>query len=131
MSDLRFKPNVNPGRPHPMLVSALAVAVDTFRTEGKDCVVTSICDGRHRWDSFHYSGMAVDLRSKHLAPDQKDRVLRKLRSRIGDGWDVILEARNDTNEHYHLEFDAGRPIREEYLAQLQENLRDQIDAEAP
>lgn len=129
--ELRFKELVNPGAPHPMVVSALVTVVPIFWDVARTyCLVTSMCDGRHRWDSFHYFNMAFDLRSKHLTADQKDEVLERMRADLGTQWDVILEARGETNEHFHIECEGCRHIRRKYLDQLQSRLHDKVMAKA-
>ena len=74
-----------------------------------DVVITSQKDGTHKPRSgrisLHYSGLAVDIRSKHLTPEQKQRVKVKLRDSLGVDYDVVLEAEGMTNEHFHIEYD--------------------------
>lgn len=126
---LKLKRNVNPSGCHPMLQSALAVALNIFTDFGVDCVVTSMCDsvhgGAHGSPSFHYFGMAADLRSKHLTEEQKDEVWRRLAQELGSDWDVVLEFRGRTQEHFHCELDSAQYNRWTYLKGLQkEFLRD-------
>lgn len=123
---LRFKPNVMPAGAHPVLVSGLAEAARVYRDLGKPCVVTSMCDGRHRWDSFHYTCMAADLRTKNLEDHEKDEAVDALRERLGDAWDVLLEHRGEVNEHIHMEWDKGRSQREAYLSALQEQFYERM-----
>lgn len=125
---LRFKPGVNPAGAHPMLVSALATAADVYRKVGTPCWVTSMCDGIHQSNSFHYMLMAADLRTKNLRPDQKDDVVAALRLRLGEGWDIVLEHRGHTQEHIHMEWDDGREHAERYLSELQENFYERLGA---
>jgi len=63
-------------------------------------VVTSARSGRHMGKSKHYSGMAVDLRSRHLTQDEISAMTLTLREALGIHYDVLFE----TN-HFHVEFD--------------------------
>lgn len=63
-------------------------------------VVTSLYDGTHLPNSFHYKGRAADLRTRHLDAASVDRMWKLLAQTLGPGWDVILES-----DHIHIEFD--------------------------
>lgn len=89
----------------PELLEGLAGAARVFGRAGLPVIVTSLNDGRHRNGSFHYSGRAADLRSKHVARDQKGPMLEALRAELGERFDVLLEDVGGANEHFHLEFD--------------------------
>lgn len=81
-----------------------------------DTVVTSCKDSKHSRRSLHYTGRAVDLRSRTLTEDQKDFVLDKMwKSMAQDvgNYDFLLEHRNQPNEHFHLEYD---PLPREFGA---------------
>jgi hypothetical protein len=71
----------------------------------QDCVITAAADGRHKDGSLHYVGLAIDLRSKNLAPELKRRLLLELRTFFGPRYDIILESEGKAAEHYHLEYD--------------------------
>lgn len=88
------------------MLHALDVATGVFEGYNKDCIVTSARSGKHSNYSHHYKGLAVDLRSHHLAGnDMRQDVLTDLRSVLGNEYQVILEAVGTSNEHYHLEYD--------------------------
>ena len=67
--------------------------------------VTSMKDGKHSVNSLHYSGMAVDIRSKHLSQEDSRKVFFALRNDLGPDFDVLLENEGKENEHYHVESD--------------------------
>ena len=84
---------------------------------GVRCVVTSMWDGIHMQNSFHHYGMAADVRSNEIVSrPMKTRVLERVRELLGSEYDVVLEAPGHPNEHFHLEWEAGRPLRERWLA---------------
>lgn len=70
-----------------------------------EVTVTSIRDGQHSERSLHYRGLAVDLRSKHLTPEQRHTALIKLKRELGSDYDVLLESEGKPNEHFHIEYD--------------------------
>lgn len=78
----------------------IEVAETVYEEIGKDCVVTSICDGQHSKNSLHYFGNAVDLRTRHLSDDEKIIVRDNFKSRLGADYDVVLES-----THLHVEYD--------------------------
>lgn len=86
---------------------AIATAAEVWENFGADeLVVTSLNDGAHRQGSYHYTGDAVDLRSKNLPSSAAKRNARDLlASRLGRDFDVILEDLGGGNEHVHLEWD--------------------------
>lgn len=128
---LNFKPHVMPAGAHPQVQSAIVTFVEVvWDIAKKESYITSMCDSIHGEHSFHYWCMAFDGRSKHLEDSEKDAVLEELKRRIGPGWDIILEARNTTNEHFHLEWDRGREHKIDYMAQLQDEFVDQLLGEA-
>lgn len=66
-----------------------------------DAVITSGCDGQHMVDSLHYSGYALDFRTRDLSPEHIGAIARKLRMALGAQYDVVVES-----DHLHVEFDA-------------------------
>ena len=62
---------------------------------------------------LHSFDKAIDLRTKNLTDEQKDKVYTALREALfADGYDVILEYRGQAEEHIHIEYDPkpGRGI---------------------
>ena len=67
---------------------------------GKEPIITSANDGQHMTKSLHYVGRAIDLRTRNLSLSEQRVVLRELKLRLGNAFDIILEP-----DHIHLEFD--------------------------
>lgn len=81
------------------LVSAIFLADRLHRQEtGKELVITSLNDGKHKKDSLHYSGKAADLRIWEL--QDPSLFCAELAQALGDDFDVVLE-----RDHIHLEYD--------------------------
>lgn len=114
MSDhptVRFKAGVNCYGLHPRIWSAIMLTASlVHQTAGKECVITSLCDGVHSPNSYHYLLGAFDARTRHLTEEEQEGVTQRLARKLGDQWDVVLES-----DHLHVEFDAGREHLEEYL----------------
>jgi len=66
--------------------------------------VTCGPEGRHRRASLHYSGQAVDLRSRSMEEDQALAFVRSLRMRLGGDYDVVVE-----ETHIHVEYQPKGP----------------------
>lgn len=94
---------------HPELAHGLFTLCRLIHEEtGKVPVVTSVWDQAHSDVSLHYIGCAVDVRSKHLSREEKQKVLHLARSRLGEDYDLLLEAEGEPGEHYHLELDSAK-----------------------
>jgi hypothetical protein len=90
-------------------VHATMVADDVPGTP-PDLVVTSGNDSTHRDRSRHYDDRALDFRSKTFAhPSTKRIFMNRLRGRLGQHYDVILEDEDGPNEHFHVEHDPKVP----------------------
>jgi hypothetical protein len=68
-----------------------------------EVVITAGTDGRHMKNSKHYTGDALDIRSKDLS--DKKRFLDLVLLRLGDGYQGFLESARTVNEHIHIEYD--------------------------
>ena len=94
---LRFKPGVKIQGIQPEVVATFPVIESAFSP--KTVVITSAKDGKHSRTSLHYSGNAIDLRTRHLVEGEADKILLLLREWLTDEFDVVLE-----EDHIHLEF---------------------------
>ena len=80
-----------------------------FDLLGVDLVITSANDGKHSPESLHYSGLALDMRIKHIGKvEDKKRAATFLTLALGDDYDVVLESLGKPNEHIHVEYDPPR-----------------------
>lgn len=80
---------------------AIGVAEVLYKTHGLSLVVTSLEDGQHLETSLHYSGRAVDLRTRNIPVELLRTVHGGLVNILNPlGYDVILE-----KDHIHIEYD--------------------------
>ena len=97
---LQFKSGVLLSGLVPEIQHALDLATDIFNQIGKDCIVTSARGGKHTAVySRHYSGLAVDLRRKHLTLEQTETIRQLLTDMLGSDFTVILES-----THFHVQY---------------------------
>jgi len=66
----------------------------------RDAIVTYTTNGRHSANSLHYSGNAVDLRTRDMTEEQRQQAVEDLRNELGDDYDVV-----DEGDHIHVEYD--------------------------
>ena len=73
--------------------------------------VTSARDGKHSGPNDpHYRGEALDLRSKHLTPDEKKRVLTDIQTILYKAprrFYAFLEDEGGIGEHFHCQLRNG------------------------
>lgn len=86
-----------------ILLGAVIVESAAQKVLGNDYVmtITSIKDGRHRSDSLHYKGLAVDIRINDMGGlENVNKILQLAADFLGNEFDIVLES-----DHIHLEFD--------------------------
>lgn len=90
------------GISYPMLL-ALAEAEFLWLTRGsrpEGVTITSANDGVHMENSLHFSGNAVDLRSRYFSEAGKRDIASNLQVILGEDYDVVVET-----DHIHVEYD--------------------------
>lgn len=75
------------------------------RVCGREMVITSACDGTHIVGSRHFTGEAIDLRTRDLEVDVALQLRRELKALLGVAFDVVLEV-----DHIHIEYDPVGPL---------------------
>jgi hypothetical protein len=90
----------------PQMVLAFIIVDGVLGSYGVPCVITSVNDGKHSVNSWHYKGRAGDVRSKYPQLDGKEQEARdKIKAALGRDFDVVIEAIGTDNEHFHVEYD--------------------------
>ena len=87
----------------PEIIVAIMAAFAAYANENKECVITSVRDGRHLETSLHYAGQAVDLRTRHLTSEEKANIYKRLREALTRDYDIIMES-----DHIHIEYQPRR-----------------------
>lgn len=82
----------------PVLLDAERIWTEHGRAEG--VTITSGRDGRHKVGSLHYTGNAVDLRTRYWSETEKHAVSVELQAVLGLDYDVVVE-----RDHIHVEYD--------------------------
>ena len=67
---------------------------------GKLFVITSCTDGKHMKNSKHYSGYAIDIRTRHLTVCEINNLLAWFKKWHDKEYDMVVE-----NDHIHVEYD--------------------------
>ena len=96
---IRFKDDVKIFGIRPEIAMAIEVANGIYNQFGSDVTVTSVVDGTHSKTSLHYSGSAVDFRTRNLADHQVDTIVSWLKQFLTNEFDVVKE-----RDHIHVEF---------------------------
>ena len=96
---MRLKDGVNLEGVQWQMFRAAIIAEEIFAKYGSELVITSANDGKHKDNSLHYKGLALDLRTWHIA-GREGAVVRELQRALGNDFDIVLE-----KDHIHLELD--------------------------
>jgi len=67
---------------------------------GKEIVITSILDGKHKNESKHYEGNAFDIRIWIYSESELHTLISNLKDNLGADYDVVLH-----KTHVHIEYD--------------------------
>lgn len=97
---LSLKPGVRINGLKPEILLAVQIVHSVFVANKKNCVITSCVDGQHSRGSKHYSGNAIDIRTRHLLPTEREAIEADCRESLGADYDFIFEG-----DHFHCEFD--------------------------
>lgn len=102
---MEFKAGVSLKNLKSQTVLAIIVAEREYSKFGvTNMVITSINDGDHKVGSKHYTGEAVDLRTKPVG--HAHQLVLAIRNKLKPlGFDVLFEFEGLDREHCHIEFD--------------------------
>lgn len=96
---LEVKPKVSLKGLNQKMHPTLNKAGKIWQKYGKTLVVTSTVEGRHCKGSKHYSGLALDLRTKYFKKKIQAQVSDELSDSLGQDFQVLLE-----KDHIHVEY---------------------------
>lgn len=99
---MRFKRGVKLAGAKPEIILAAIVVDDIYRDHGRPegVTITSICDGKHMPKSKHYTGEAIDTRTRYFNRSKQKELTQDIKTQLGNEFDVVLE-----RDHIHIEFD--------------------------
>lgn len=104
--NMQLKPGVKLRDLSPQMALANAVVKSVCDQFSVPCVITSANDATHSVKSLHYSGRALDYRTKYFQLNGHELAFRNaVKEALGDEFDVVLEAIGTPNEHLHVEWD--------------------------
>lgn len=89
----------------PEVVLAAFIVEGTMREAGYATTITSCVDGSHSNASLHYTGSALDIRTRDIPADKLELLRTSIADRLGMDFDFILEA-----DHFHLEWQPKKPL---------------------
>lgn len=100
---MRIKTGINGAKVaglKPEIILAFVIAGQVYSDiAGIEAELTEGTGGKHGRGSLHYVGLAADLGIKGLSKTGAAQVVMELRDRLGEAYDVLLEA-----DHIHIEF---------------------------
>jgi len=69
-------------------------------------VITSVCDSQHSAKSKHWTGDAIDVRTRDFSTlELRRETFMRIKDALGSDFDCVDEA-----DHFHIEYDpTGRP----------------------
>ncbi len=100
---MKLKPDVKVQGLRPEILLAIMVAKDAYKEAGTELVITSLVDGKHSETSLHYTGCAVDIRTRNLPQNFRDYTQIRIRDALTRDYDVVLE-----KDHIHIEYQPRR-----------------------
>ncbi len=83
----------------PEIVLATFIISDVLHNLSHTTTITEGTGGRHGRGSLHFSGNAVDIRTRHIPSAERHGVRYEIARRLNNEFDVVLEA-----THIHVEF---------------------------
>lgn len=93
----------------PQIRNAVSILENIFAQYGLILLITSAKDASHTPGSLHYIGAAIDLRSKGIPNDVKQRIYSAIKSAFPmPTWWTDLEFLGGTQEHFHLGYNPAR-----------------------
>ena len=99
---MKLKPGVRLEGLSPQMALAALIVQSCY--DSASCTITSANDGQHSEKSLHYSGNALDFRTKDYFGDKR-MLVNAVRKALGPEFDVVFEDEGTPNEHLHVEYD--------------------------
>ena len=97
------------------MVLAHSIVLHVFTRRALDCIITCGSDGTHSNKSLHYSGNALDYRTRHMTETEAIEVHAEIRKQLPKDFDVVNHPREilagvvKSPGHLHIEYQPRRP----------------------
>jgi len=102
---VKIKPGVSVRGLHAEILLGAQIVAAIYCRHNVECTITSGTEGVHKVGSAHYTGRALDFRTRNLTQEQMESLLQECKEALSSEFDVILE-----QDHLHLEFDPKRKM---------------------
>lgn len=96
---ISLKPGVRIIGVAPEMALALTIIASQYAKFGADCIITSCADSKHSQGSLHYSGRAMDFRTRNVSSGKRQALRDAISEALGDDYDAVLES-----NHIHVEY---------------------------
>ena len=109
---MKIKPGASVRGLEPEMLIGLAVVEEVFAKGNIPLVVTEGTGGTHMPGSLHYEGLAVDIRSRDIAPAAIETVRKEIYAALGNDDKLGIKSEFDfvvEGDHFHLEFQPKGP----------------------
>ncbi len=97
---MKYKAGVSIRKLQPQMVLAMHELEYLYQDLNEDLVITSGDDGKHSRNSWHYHGLAIDIRTRNLKAMTPEGMANAIREVLPEGYEVMVES-----THIHLEYD--------------------------
>lgn len=97
---MRLKPDSRYNGIKAEILLGAMVARSVYENNGFEFIITEGTGGSHMEGSKHYDGLAIDIRTRHVAEHLRKQLADSIRRQLTDDYDVVLHS-----THIHLEFD--------------------------
>ncbi len=85
----------------PEIILAIVIVSKVLEKYTVETVITELTGGEHMEGSLHYSGYAVDIRSRDISPELMQVISTEIKNALGNDFDVVVE---ENPSHIHIEF---------------------------
>lgn len=95
---VEIKPGVDVTNLSPEIIDIVPVAKLIWISLGQELVITSGRDGSHKKKSRHYTGEALDFRTRYFTKAETEYAAERLQKRVGNRYFVLVE-----KTHIHIQ----------------------------
>ncbi|MCK5018397.1 MAG: hypothetical protein KAS32_15165, partial [Candidatus Peribacteraceae bacterium] len=86
---IKLKKGVSISALKPQMVLAILVINDIYKSHGSsELTITAGDDGKHSVTSLHYSGNAIDIRTRMFEDFEKEQIAKEIKAALGIDFDV-------------------------------------------